>query len=42
VDQYAIQDLVRRLQHLAIELEAEGRSAKIIRDTIAYISRANT
>lgn len=39
MDQYAVQDLVRRLQFLATKFESEGHTAKTIRDAIAYISK---
>ena len=35
------QELLARLQFLANKLEEEGRSAKIVRDAIEYISKDN-
>ena len=38
-NRYYKQELLRRLQHLATQLESEGRPTAIIRDAIEYISK---
>lgn len=38
---YYKQELLARLQYLAVKLEEEGKPSKIILDAIAYISKDN-
>jgi hypothetical protein len=41
MDRYAIQELLRRLQYLEQQLEANGMATKTVQDAIRYISESN-
>ena len=39
MNRYAVQELLRRLQYLEKQLEANGQPTKTVRDAIKYISK---
>jgi hypothetical protein len=41
MDRYAVQELLRRLQYLEQQLEANGMATKTVRDAIKYISEGH-